>query len=162
MRRDRFAPIGEYGLLGDGRSVALVAADGSVDWWAVPAMDAPPVFAAILGPGDGGAFALEPAVPYQAERRYLPGTNVLETTFRTSGGAVRVVDGLNQDVDGPLAWTELAREVRGDAGEVPMRWRVAQALSHLALLMAACEIAAGTSRDPAEATDGEPTGNERG
>jgi GH15 family glucan-1,4-alpha-glucosidase len=125
MRRDGFAPIGEYGLLGDGRSAALVAADGSIDWWAVPSMDAPPVFAAILDPEGGGAFTLEPAVPCQAERRYLPGTNVLETTFRTDGGVVRVVDALNRDVDGPLAWTELAREVRGEAGEVPMRWRVA-------------------------------------
>lgn len=125
MRRDGFAPIGDYGVLGDGLSAALVAADGSVDWWAVPSMDAPPVFAAILDPEDGGAFTLEPAVPYQAERRYLPGTNVLETTFRTSGGTVRVVDALNRDVDGTLAWRELAREVRGEAGEVPMRWRVA-------------------------------------
>ena len=125
MRRDGFAPVGAYGLLGDGRSAALVAADGSVDWWAVPSMDAPPVFAALLDPEGGGAFTLEPAVPYQAERRYLPGTNVLETTFRTGGGVVRVVDALNRDVDGLLAWTELAREVRGGAGEVPMRWRVA-------------------------------------
>jgi GH15 family glucan-1,4-alpha-glucosidase len=124
MRRDGFAPIGEYGLIGDGRSAALVAADGRVDWWAVPAMDAPPVFAAILDPG-GGSFTLEPTVPYQAERRYLPGTNVLETTFRTDRGAVHVVDALNRDVDGPLPWTELVREVRGTAGEVPMRWRVA-------------------------------------
>lgn len=56
---------------------------------------------------------LEPAVPYQAERRCLRGTNVLETTFCTSGGAVHVVDALNRDEDGPLPWTELARDVRG-------------------------------------------------
>jgi GH15 family glucan-1,4-alpha-glucosidase len=124
MRRDGFAPVGGYGLIGDGRSAALVAADGRVDWWAVPSMDAPPVFAAILDPA-GGSFTLEPTVPHQAERRYLPGTNVLETTFRTSGGAVHVIDALNRDVDGPLPWTELAREVRGSVGEVPMRWRVA-------------------------------------
>ncbi len=125
MRRDGFAPIGEYGLLGDGQSAALVAADGSVDWWAVPSMDAPPVFAAILDPAGGGAFKLQPAVPYEAERRYLPDTNVLETTFRTGGGTVLVTDALNRDVDGPLAWTELAREVRCGDGEVPMCWRVA-------------------------------------
>jgi GH15 family glucan-1,4-alpha-glucosidase len=124
MRRDGFAPIGGYGVIGDGRSAALVAADGRIDWWAVPSMDAPPVFAAILDPDGGGFFTLEPAVPYQAERRYLAGTNVLETTFRTGGGAVHVVDALNRDVDGPLPWTELVREVRATAGEVPMRWRV--------------------------------------
>jgi GH15 family glucan-1,4-alpha-glucosidase len=125
MRRDGFVPIGGYGVIGDGRSAALVADDGAVDWWAVPAMDSPPVFAAILDPETGGSFTLEPAVPYQAERRYLPGTNVLETTFTTDGGLVRVVDAINRDVNGPLAWSELAREVSAGLGEVPMRWRVA-------------------------------------
>jgi GH15 family glucan-1,4-alpha-glucosidase len=125
MRRDGFAPVGGYGVIGDGRSAALVAADGAVDWWAVPAMDAPPVFAAILDPEQGGTFALEPAVPFQTASRYLPDTNVLETTFTTDGGLVRVVNSLNRDVTGPLAWTELAREVRAGLGEVPMRWRLA-------------------------------------
>jgi hypothetical protein len=55
MRRDGFAPIGEYGMLGDGRSAALVAADGAIDWWTVPSMDAPPVFAAIPDPDIGGS-----------------------------------------------------------------------------------------------------------
>jgi GH15 family glucan-1,4-alpha-glucosidase len=124
VRGEDFARIGAYGVIGDGRSAALVAADGSVDWWGAPAMDAPPVFAAVLDPETGGAFTLEPAVPYKATRRYLPDTNVLETTFTTDGGLVRVIDALNRDVDGLLAWTELAREVRAAAGEVPMRWRV--------------------------------------
>ena len=125
MRRDGFAPVGGYGVIGDGRSAALVAADGAVDWWAVPAMDAPPVFAAILDPETGGTFTLEPTVSYQVTRRYLPDTNVLETTFTTDGGLVRIVDAINRDVNGPLAWAELAREVRAGLGEVPMRWRVA-------------------------------------
>lgn len=124
-RRDGFAPIGSYGAIGDGRSVALVAGDGAIDWWAVPAMDDPPLFAAILDPRTGGSFTLEPAVPYRARRRYLPDTNVLETTFTTDRGAVQIVDALNRDVTGLLAWTELAREIRVGAGEVPMRWQVA-------------------------------------
>ena len=124
-RIDGFVPIGAYGVIGDGRSGALVAADGAIDWWAVPAMDAPPVFAAVLDPTAGGSFSLEPTVPYRTERRYLPDTNVLETTFITDSGLVRVVDALNRDVAGLLAWTELAREVRAGMGEVPMRWRVA-------------------------------------
>jgi GH15 family glucan-1,4-alpha-glucosidase len=124
LRTDGFAPIGAYGVIGDGRSLALVAADGAVDWWAVPAMDAPPVFAALLDPEAGGSFTICPAVPYRAERRYVPGTGVLETTFTTDGGQVRVTDALNRDVAGLLAWPELAREVRAVLGEVPMRWRV--------------------------------------
>jgi Domain of unknown function (DUF5911) len=109
----------------DGESVALVARDGAIDWWAAPAIDSPPVFAALLDPEGGGCFSLEPAVPYQASRRYLPGTNVLETTSGTRDGTVRVIDSLNQDANGPLPWAELARDIRPEHGEVPMRWRVA-------------------------------------
>jgi Glycosyl hydrolases family 15 len=76
-------------------------------------------------PGDGGCFTLKPTVPYQVKRRYLPGTNVLETTFGTRGGTVRVLDSLNQGANRPLPWAELARDIRPERGEVPMRWRVA-------------------------------------
>jgi GH15 family glucan-1,4-alpha-glucosidase len=124
-RTDGFIPIESYGVIGDGESAALVARDGAIDWWAAPAMDSPPVFAALLDPQDGGCFTLEPTVPYEVTRRYLPGTNVLETTFSTSDGTVRVIDSLNQDANGPLPWAELARDIRPDQGEVPMRWRVA-------------------------------------
>lgn len=123
-RTDEFAAIESYGLIGDGESVALVARDGAIDWWAAPAIDSPPVFAAVLDPRDGGCFTLEPSVPYQAKRRYLPGTNVLETTFSTRDGTVRVIDSLNQAANGLLPWAELARDIRPDDGKVPMRWRV--------------------------------------
>jgi GH15 family glucan-1,4-alpha-glucosidase len=120
-----YAAIESYGLIGDGESAALVARDGAIDWWAAPAMDSPPVFAAMLDPAEGGCFTLEPTVPFSVKRRYLPGTNVLETTFSTRDGTVRVIDSLNQDANGPLPWAELARDIRPDHGEVPMRWRVA-------------------------------------
>src|SRR5205823_5360189 len=89
-RSGGFAPIESYGVIGDGRSAALVARDGAIDWWAAPAMDSTPLFAAVLDPGEGGCFTLAPTVPYTADQRYLPGTNVLETTFRTEDGTVRV------------------------------------------------------------------------
>jgi GH15 family glucan-1,4-alpha-glucosidase len=123
-RADGFAPIESYGVIGDGASAALVADDGSIDWWAAPAMDSTPVFTAILDPGEGGHFRLEPAVPYQVARRYLPGTNVLETTFTTADGTVRVIDSINQAASGLLPWTELARDIQPVSGAVPMRWEV--------------------------------------
>ena len=67
-RTDKFAAIESYGVIGDGESVALVARDGAIDWWAAPAIDSPPVFAAVLDPRDGGCFTLEPSVPYQVKR----------------------------------------------------------------------------------------------
>ena len=124
-RTDGFAPIESYGVIGDGQSAALVGRDGTIDWWAVPAIDSPPLFAALLDPKDGGRFTLEPTVPYEVKRRYLPGTNVLETTFSTDTGTVRVIDSLNQSANGLLPWAELARDIRAEDGEVPMRWRVA-------------------------------------
>ena len=123
-RIDGFAAIESYGVIGDGKSTALIADDGAIDWWAAPATDSTPVFAAILDPDEGGCFRLEPAVPYQASRRYLPGTNVLETTFATADGTVQVIDSINRAASGLLPWTELARDIRPVSGAVPMRWEV--------------------------------------
>jgi Domain of unknown function (DUF5911) len=83
-RIDGFAPIRSYAALGDGRSVALVAQDGTVDWLALPALDGVPVFGALLDPGRGGSFRLAPTGDCEVQRRYLPGLNVLETTFTSS------------------------------------------------------------------------------
>jgi GH15 family glucan-1,4-alpha-glucosidase len=123
-RTDGFAPIAAYAAIGDGRTVALVAADGSVDFMSLPSLHAPTAFAALLDPERGGRFALEPEDDYEAERRYAGRTNVLETTFKTSSGVVRVTDALALHAGGLLPWTELVRRVEGLAGEVTLRWRV--------------------------------------
>ena len=123
-RDDGFAPIGAYAAIGDGRTAALVAADGSVDFLSLPTLHAPTTFAALLDPDRGGRFALEPEGRFDVERRYVGRTNVLETTFTTRNGSVRVTDALNLQAGGLLPWTELARRVEGLAGEVSLRWRV--------------------------------------
>lgn len=123
-RRAGFLPIGGYAVLGDGRSCVLVGVDGAVDWWALPAMDSPPVFGALLDPDRGGRLTLRPVGDFTATRRYVDGGGVLETTYRTAQGSVRVTDALNLGMGGLLPWAELARRVEAVDGEVPLRWEV--------------------------------------
>ena len=87
-----FPPIAEYGFLSDCQTCALVAPDSNVEWLCLPRFDSPSVFGAMLD-RDAGTFRLAPAdVDVPAARRYLPGTNVLETSWGTSGGWIIVRD----------------------------------------------------------------------
>jgi len=114
-----------YAAIGDGRTVALISHDGSVDWYPIPDLDSAPAFARLLDAEHGGCIELCPDERFEVEREYLPGTNILQTTYTTASGRVQVTDSLNLGSTGRLPWNELARAVEGLEGTVAMRWRVA-------------------------------------
>jgi GH15 family glucan-1,4-alpha-glucosidase len=116
-------PIADYGLLSDCTTAALVSRDGSIDWLCVPRFDSPSLFAGLLDP-DAGHWSIRPTGAFAAERRYLPGTLVVETTFITESGTARLVDALafaagrrGHDI-GLESPHELLRLVEGVAGAV--------------------------------------------
>ncbi len=111
--------IEDYALLSDTQSAALVGRDGSIDWLTFPRFDSGASLAALLGSPDNGRWLLTPAGQIRSvERRYRPGTLVLETRFTTDDGVVEIVDCMPIRGDGRL---DLVRLVRGLEGEVPMK-----------------------------------------
>ena len=125
---DPIPSIGDYGLIGNCRSAALVSRDGSIDWLCWPRYDSPSIFAALVDADHGGRFVIRPTVPFRSEHRYVPDTNVLETTFHTAGGAcvVRDLMPISDDLDavgGPVPEHELLRDVEGLDGAVELEVR---------------------------------------
>ena len=114
MADPRLLPIEDYGLIGDTRTAALVASDGSIDWLCLPRFDSGPVFARLVaGPG-GGHFGIAPAEPSTVlSRRYRPHTATLETTWSTrTGGLVTLADAMVANVAGTgLPTTLLVRRI---------------------------------------------------
>jgi alpha,alpha-trehalase len=89
-----FPAIDTYAFLSDCHTGALVAIDGLIDWLCVPRFDSPSVFGALLD-REAGSFRVAPfGTNVPASRAYVPGTNVLETTWRTAGGWIVVRDAL--------------------------------------------------------------------
>src|SRR4026209_802413 len=76
-------PISAYGLIGDMRTAALIGLGGSIDWCCMPRFDSGSVFASLLDPERGGSWSVRPEGKWTSTQRYLPRTNILETTFRT-------------------------------------------------------------------------------
>lgn len=119
--------IGDYALLGDCASAALVSQDGAVDWLCMPRFDSPPLFCRLLDWERGGTFRIGPLGAHTSAREYMEGTNVLTTVHTTARGRVRVTDFFSLAGGGPRApeWWQLGgsrllRCVEGLSGEVDL------------------------------------------
>lgn len=90
----------------------------------LPELHSPTTFGALLDPEQGGRFVLAPAERFEAARRYVGRTNVLETTYRTDDGVVRVTEALTLQDGGLLPWIELARRAECVEGTMRLEWRM--------------------------------------
>jgi GH15 family glucan-1,4-alpha-glucosidase len=89
-----FTPIADYAFLSNCHTGALIAPDGAIDWLCVPRFDSPSVFGSLLD-RQAGFFRLGPfGINHPSARAYEPGTNVLETTWKTPAGWIVVRDAL--------------------------------------------------------------------
>ncbi len=129
MSVEIYPPIGDYALLSDCHSGALVSKDGSIDWCTFHRFEARPVFGRILDWAKAGFFRIAPLDDeYESRRRYLPGTNVLETTFRTPAGTLVLTDFFafrvpapGEDAHSAHPDHRLIRIARCTEGEVPVK-----------------------------------------
>ncbi len=94
--------IGEYGLIGDTRTAALVSSSGSIDWLCFPRFDSAPLFGRLVGGQGGGRFAIEVDDVVQRRRRYLDGSAVLENTWTTPTAEAVLLEGMVADTTGSL------------------------------------------------------------
>jgi GH15 family glucan-1,4-alpha-glucosidase len=122
----RYPPIGDYALIGDCHTAALVSRTGSIDWCCLPRFDSSSTFGRILGWDRGGCCELAPAADgARGTRRYVDGSLVLATEWSAGGSAVRVLDLLVAANAGRDAEPRLVRVVEGVRGETELTLRIA-------------------------------------
>ncbi|MGO1286000.1 MAG: glycoside hydrolase family 15 protein [Brachybacterium sp.] len=111
--------IEDHALLSDQRSTALVTRDGDVNWLCLPRFDSDAVFCSLLGDDEHGHWSLRIADGEVISRRYLPGTMVLETQWRSPTGAATVTEFMPIAEDDSPVVGPPGGEATGGAGSTP-------------------------------------------
>ena len=114
---NRYAPIGDYGVIGDLHTIALVSMDASVDFLCLPSFDSPSVFAALLDADRGGRFQIAPILDHATRKQlYLSDTNILLTRFLHPDGVAEVSDFMPvvEDAGQAHALVRRPKTVRGE------------------------------------------------
>src|SRR5438309_1877771 len=109
--------IEDYALIGDCEAAALVGRNGSIDWLCWPRFDSDACFAALLGTEEHGCWSIAPPKLARTTRRYRDDTLVLDTTFSTEQGVVRLTDFMPIRGGTPV----LVRSLTGISGTVCVR-----------------------------------------
>ncbi|MDW5330668.1 glycoside hydrolase family 15 protein [Plantactinospora sp. KLBMP9567] len=122
---DLYPPVETHGLIGDLQTAALVAADGTVNWFCAPRFDSPSLFGSLLDRHRGGYFQASPVgVEYVSKQLYLPGTPILITRFVSPDGVGELVDFMPVAGDRPTDRHRLVRMVRVVRGVMRFRFQV--------------------------------------
>jgi alpha,alpha-trehalase len=147
-----FPPIADYAFLSNCHTGALVAPDGSVDWLCVPAFDSPSAFGNLLDRG-AGSFRFGPyGINQPTARTYVPGTNVMTTTWHTPGGWLLVHDALTMGPrQGPDVITPHTRPPADDDAD-HLLVRTVECLEGSVEVELVCEPAFDYGREPADWT----------
>ena len=128
--RKTYAPLEDYGVIGDMRSAALISLSGSLDWLCLPDFDSPSVFAAILDADKGGYWRIAPTGNYGSSHSYLTDTNVLSTIFETSAGSAELLDLMPLGEGGGVPSCRVLRILRGRQGSMTFRCTFAPRLDY--------------------------------
>ncbi|MCM0677620.1 glycoside hydrolase family 15 protein [Micromonospora phytophila] len=119
---DDYPAVEDHGLIGDLQTAALVARDGTLDWFCAPRFDSPSLFAGLLDRQRGGYFKISPhGVDYVSKQLYLPGTPILITRFLSADGVGEVVDFMPLAGETPTDRHCIVRMVRVVRGEMTFR-----------------------------------------
>lgn len=125
---DRYAPIGDYALIGDCHTAALVSRQGNIDWCCLPRFDSGSAFARLLDAERGGYCSVAPSgrARWEISREYLEDTLVLQTTYQGSAGEARVLDLFLPSDRARHSWERrLLRVVEVVRGSVPFALHIA-------------------------------------
>jgi GH15 family glucan-1,4-alpha-glucosidase len=126
-----YPPIGDYGFIADCHAAALVSKCGSIDWCCLPRIDSASCFGRLLDWKKGGYCRIRPTGDYGVRRRYLPDTLILETTFTTKGGEVRLLDCMTMRKGGEHApHRQILRVLQGVRGRMTLSVDIAPAFDY--------------------------------
>jgi GH15 family glucan-1,4-alpha-glucosidase len=122
---DTYPPISDYGYIGDCHSAALVSRQGSIDWCCMPRMDSRSCFCRLLDWRNGGFCRISPAGSFETSRKYLENSLILETTFTTGTGKVRLLDFFPMHVGGKHEpYRQILRIAEGLEGSIVLALRI--------------------------------------
>ena len=149
---NEYPSIADHGLIGDLQTSALVATDGTIDWFCSPRFDSPSIFASLLDRERGGHFSAHPHDDaYETKQLYFPDTAILITRFLTEGGVGEVIDFMPATSETPSEDHRLLRVVRCVRGsmtfdvEIAPRFDYGRQSHELSVSDAGAKYVAGTN-----------------